>query len=60
VSTRREELAEWLRVGENYTRMAMSTSGMAHPVEKVGFAMTAIAVLLLHHEKREELDREQA
>jgi hypothetical protein len=47
---------EWLKVGESYTRMAMATSVKTHPVEKTALAMTAIAVLLLHHAKREEQD----
>lgn len=48
------QAGEWLKVGESYTRMAMSTSVKTHPVEKTALAMTAIAVLLLHHAKREE------
>ena len=43
---------EWLRVGEEYTRKAMSTPARTQVKEKTAFALVAIAALLMSQETR--------
>lgn len=42
---------EWLRVGEEYTRKAMSTPAATQATEKIAYALVGIAALLMSQAK---------